>query len=75
MMILIMKDDDLDDCKIGIARGCGWQKMGALINFVSFYIVGLPISCILAFRTHLGPQVGARVSSFMYIQNNTSFIC
>ena len=42
---------------LGIARGCGWQTVGAFINLGSFYIVGLPVSCILGFLLELGVQV------------------
>ncbi|XP_021747156.1 protein DETOXIFICATION 16-like [Chenopodium quinoa] len=38
----------------GIARGCGWQKIGAYINLTSFYLIGLPISILLAFLMHIG---------------------
>ncbi|OMO99840.1 Multi antimicrobial extrusion protein [Corchorus olitorius] len=38
----------------GIARGCGWQKIGAYINLGSYYIVGTPLSVGLAFVFRLG---------------------
>ncbi|XP_020251773.1 protein DETOXIFICATION 16-like [Asparagus officinalis] len=38
----------------GTARGCGWQKFGAIINLGSYYLVGIPSSVILAFVAHLG---------------------
>ncbi|EXB30270.1 MATE efflux family protein 6 [Morus notabilis] len=38
---------------IGIARGCGWQKMGAFVNLGAFYVVGVPTAIILAFVLHL----------------------
>ncbi|OMO51516.1 Multi antimicrobial extrusion protein [Corchorus olitorius] len=38
----------------GIARGCGWQKIGAYINLGSYYIVGTPLSVVLAFVFRLG---------------------
>ncbi|KAG0500124.1 hypothetical protein HPP92_000196 [Vanilla planifolia] len=38
----------------GIVRGCGWQKTCAFINLGSYYIVGIPISVLLAFKVHLG---------------------
>ncbi|KAH7287926.1 hypothetical protein KP509_31G003400 [Ceratopteris richardii] len=37
----------------GIARGCGWQVFGAIVNLSSFYIVALPIGASLAFLTSL----------------------
>ncbi|KAL2480961.1 MATE efflux family protein [Abeliophyllum distichum] len=38
----------------GVARGCGWQKIGAIINLGSFYIIGIPLGILLAFVLHLG---------------------
>ncbi|KAI5060261.1 hypothetical protein GOP47_0024681 [Adiantum capillus-veneris] len=37
----------------GIARGCGWQVSGALINLSSYYVVALPTGAYLAFLTPL----------------------
>ncbi|XP_038879312.1 protein DETOXIFICATION 16-like [Benincasa hispida] len=38
----------------GIARGCGWQKIGAYVNLGSYYIVGIPSAVLLAFVFHFG---------------------
>ncbi|XP_038984571.1 protein DETOXIFICATION 16-like isoform X2 [Phoenix dactylifera] len=38
----------------GTTRGCGWQKIGAVINLGAFYIVGIPTSVLLAFVVHMG---------------------
>ncbi|KAH7293574.1 hypothetical protein KP509_28G031400 [Ceratopteris richardii] len=38
----------------GIARGCGWQVLGALINFGSFYMIAMPVGITLGFLTPLG---------------------
>jgi len=38
----------------GIARGCGWQKLGAYANLGAYYVVGIPIAVILAFVLHVG---------------------
>ncbi|KAJ8770383.1 hypothetical protein K2173_014997 [Erythroxylum novogranatense] len=37
----------------GIARGCGWQGIGAYINLFAFYLVGLPVAVVLGFVAHL----------------------
>ncbi|KAK7314619.1 hypothetical protein VNO77_33146 [Canavalia gladiata] len=37
----------------GIARGCGWQKLGAFVNLGSYYLVGLPFAIVLAFVLHM----------------------
>ncbi|KAL9322218.1 hypothetical protein ACSQ67_010271 [Phaseolus vulgaris] len=37
----------------GVTRGCGWQHLAVYINLASFYLIGLPISCLLGFKTNL----------------------
>ena len=37
----------------GVARGSGWQHIGAYINLGAFYVVGLPVAIILGFVVHL----------------------
>ncbi|KAH7293571.1 hypothetical protein KP509_28G031300 [Ceratopteris richardii] len=37
----------------GVARGCGWQLLGALVNLSAFYIVALPVGACLGFLTPL----------------------
>ena len=37
----------------GVASGCGWQHIGAYINFGAFYLWGIPIAASLAFWVHL----------------------
>ncbi|KAL9330318.1 hypothetical protein ACSQ67_005321 [Phaseolus vulgaris] len=38
----------------GTARGCGWQKKGALINLGSYYLVGIPSAIYFSFVMHIG---------------------
>ena len=38
----------------GILRGSGRQALGAVINFVAYYVIGLPLGISLAFAAHLG---------------------
>ncbi|RCV33204.1 hypothetical protein SETIT_7G064200v2 [Setaria italica] len=38
----------------GIARGCGWQKIGACVNLGAYYMIGIPAAFCLAFLDHLG---------------------
>ncbi|XP_042036247.1 protein DETOXIFICATION 12-like [Salvia splendens] len=37
----------------GVARGCGWQHIGAYINLAAFYLFGLPIAAVLGFWVDL----------------------
>ncbi|MCD9560754.1 hypothetical protein HAX54_019545 [Datura stramonium] len=38
----------------GIARGCGWQKIGAFVNLGAFYMWGIPAGAVLAFVYRMG---------------------
>ncbi|PUZ61232.1 hypothetical protein GQ55_4G259200 [Panicum hallii var. hallii] len=38
----------------GVARGCGWQKIGAWVNLGAFYIVGVPAAYLIAFVLRAG---------------------
>ncbi|KAJ0963212.1 hypothetical protein J5N97_028334 [Dioscorea zingiberensis] len=38
----------------GVAIGCGWQAIVAYVNVGAYYILGLPVGCVLAFKTSLG---------------------
>ncbi|TYI94437.1 hypothetical protein E1A91_D02G204500v1 [Gossypium mustelinum] len=45
--------DSLQGVLSGIARGCGWQHIGAYVNLAAFYLVGIPVAATLAFWLHL----------------------
>ncbi|VVB06217.1 unnamed protein product [Arabis nemorensis] len=38
----------------GVAIGSGWQAVVAYVNLVTYYVIGLPIGCVLGFKTSLG---------------------
>ncbi|XP_021274275.1 protein DETOXIFICATION 41-like [Herrania umbratica] len=38
----------------GVAIGSGWQHIVAYVNLTTYYVIGLPIGCILGFKTSLG---------------------
>ncbi|XVF60770.1 hypothetical protein PTKIN_Ptkin08bG0075100 [Pterospermum kingtungense] len=38
----------------GVAIGSGWQHIVAYVNLITYYIIGLPIGCVLGFKTSLG---------------------
>ena len=46
--------DAINSCVQGIFRGSGRQALGAKLNFVAYYAIGVPIGCILGFQFHLG---------------------
>ncbi|XP_073146293.1 protein DETOXIFICATION 12-like [Henckelia pumila] len=37
----------------GVARGCGWQHIGAYVNLAAFYAFGIPIAAALGFWLNL----------------------
>ncbi|XP_011620772.1 protein DETOXIFICATION 41 isoform X1 [Amborella trichopoda] len=37
----------------GVAIGCGWQALVAYVNLATYYIIGLPIGCVLGFKAGL----------------------
>lgn len=58
------KKNDFDAS--GVARGCGWQHLAAYVNLATFYLIGLPISCLLGFKTKLHAKV--KLLLYMYIK-------
>ncbi|KAJ0983103.1 hypothetical protein J5N97_011358 [Dioscorea zingiberensis] len=40
----------------GVAVGCGWQAFVAYVNVGCYYIVGVPIGCLLGFKFGLGAK-------------------
>ncbi|KAJ8562094.1 hypothetical protein K7X08_011385 [Anisodus acutangulus] len=46
--------DGIQSVLSGTARGCGWQKIGAIINLGAYYLFGIPAGVILAFVYHFG---------------------
>lgn len=52
----------------GVARGSGWQKIGAFVNLGAYYLVGIPIAAVLAFVFQLkgkGLLIGLATGSFV----------
>ncbi|XP_020271206.1 protein DETOXIFICATION 14-like isoform X2 [Asparagus officinalis] len=58
--------DSLQGVLSGVARGCGWQHLGAYVNLSAFYLVGIPTAILLGFRFHMrgkGLWIGILVGS------------
>lgn len=56
--------------RTGVAKGSGWQHIGAYVNLGAFYLVGLPVAVVLGFPLHfrgkglsIGIVVGSAVQS------------
>ncbi|KAI9083525.1 hypothetical protein K1719_034467 [Acacia pycnantha] len=45
--------DSVQGVLSGVARGCGWQHFVVYVNLASYYLIALPISCILGFKSKL----------------------
>ncbi|XP_073065346.1 protein DETOXIFICATION 14-like isoform X5 [Primulina eburnea] len=57
---------------LGVARGSGWQHLGAYVNLGAYYLAGLPMAAVLGFALHLrgkglwfGLNVGSIVQSIL----------
>lgn len=40
----------------GVAVGCGWQAFVAYVNVGCYYIIGVPLGCILGFKFNYGTK-------------------
>ncbi|KAH1179081.1 hypothetical protein KIL84_000412 [Mauremys mutica] len=52
----------------GVLRGMGKQKIGAILNAVGYYAVGLPLGCVLLFVARIGMRglwVALLISAFI----------
>ncbi|KAL8142034.1 hypothetical protein V2J09_015066 [Rumex salicifolius] len=45
--------DSLQGVISGIARGCGWQHIGAVVNLGAYYLFGIPMAVVLGFCLEL----------------------
>ncbi|CAN4121734.1 unnamed protein product [Withania somnifera] len=52
LLCLSVLTDSFQGTLSGVARGCGWQRIGAYVNLASFYLCGIPIAASLAFWLH-----------------------
>ncbi|XP_010683279.2 protein DETOXIFICATION 1 [Beta vulgaris subsp. vulgaris] len=60
--------DGLQMVLSGIAKGSGWQRLGAYVNLGAFYLVGLPVAIVLGFVRHLnakGLWIGILIGSIL----------
>ncbi|KAM0943192.1 putative multi antimicrobial extrusion protein [Dioscorea sansibarensis] len=53
---------------LGIVRGCGWQKLGVIVNFGAFCIVGLLFAGLFAFYWYLKGKIGLICLIYNYDQ-------
>eukprot|EP00249_Psilotum_nudum_P006116 c19469_g1_i1 orf=562-2037(-) len=48
--------DGIQGVLSGVARGCGWQHIGAYTNLFAFYCFGMPMGILLAFKFNLNSK-------------------
>ncbi|XP_050374159.1 protein DETOXIFICATION 12-like [Argentina anserina] len=68
LVCLSLALDSLQGVLTGVARGCGWQHIGAYINLGAFYLCGIPVAAILAFWLKLrgrGLWIGIQLGSLV----------
>ncbi|CAI9110631.1 OLC1v1010691C1 [Oldenlandia corymbosa var. corymbosa] len=54
LVCLVLVMDGIQAVLSGVARGSGWQHIGAYVNIGAFYLVGIPVALVLGFVLHLG---------------------
>ncbi|XP_076927668.1 protein DETOXIFICATION 14-like [Bidens hawaiensis] len=62
--------DSIQGTLSGVARGVGWQHLGAYANLAAYYLVGIPVAALLGFRTSLrgeGLWIGILVGAFIQV--------
>ncbi|CAA0808536.1 MATE efflux family protein LAL5 [Striga hermonthica] len=52
-LVLSILCDFVQGILSGVARGCGWQHLAVFINLGTFYLIGMPIAGLLAFKLGL----------------------
>ncbi|PON71050.1 Multi antimicrobial extrusion protein [Trema orientale] len=66
--------DSIQGVLSGVARGCGWQHIGAFINLGAFYLCGIPIAASLGFWAQLrGKGLWLGIQSGAFVQ--TTLLC
>ncbi|RNE97593.1 membrane transporter protein [Trypanosoma conorhini] len=69
--------DAFQSCVMGILRGCGMQKLGAIMVLMVYSIVGVPLGVVIFLKTNFGVQalwlgpavgvVGVGFPAYMYL--------
>ena len=58
--------------------GCGQQLFASIVNFIAFYIIGLPIGISLALLTDLGSVgmwTGMTIAAYFQLSCLLVFLC
>ncbi|PPD94102.1 hypothetical protein GOBAR_DD08875 [Gossypium barbadense] len=74
LLCISLVTDSIQIVLSGVAKGCGWQYIGAYVNLGAFYLIGLPVGIILGFvGHHKWKRPLAWNSSWFNCANNPSF--
>ncbi|KAL6196541.1 hypothetical protein ACLB2K_032155 [Fragaria x ananassa] len=80
LAISIMLDSVQGVLSAGVARGCGWQHLAVYVNLGTFYLIGVTIACLLAFKLKLYAKVMQPFSSapkepkYRHVHINSKYI-
>ncbi|XP_055828823.1 protein DETOXIFICATION 14-like [Solanum dulcamara] len=67
-LCILIVSDCIQAVLSGVARGSGWQHLGAYVNLGSFYLAGIPVAIIFGFLFHLhgkGLWIGLNVGNLL----------
>ncbi|KAL4333099.1 hypothetical protein GQ457_07G014690 [Hibiscus cannabinus] len=53
LLLISITLDSFQGILSGVARGIGWQLLAVWANLGTFYFIGMPIACLLAFKLKL----------------------
>ncbi|KAL9664509.1 hypothetical protein QQ045_019912 [Rhodiola kirilowii] len=70
--------DSIQGVLSGVARGCGWQHLGAWVNLGAFYIFGIPIAVGLGFLAQWrgrGLWIGIQLGSILQVVMLSTITC
>ena len=59
----------------GVLRGSGRQYIGAIMNFIGYYIIGLPLGITLAIKVKwgvLGLWIGMAMGNIVHVNHYTT---
>ncbi|KAK3036530.1 hypothetical protein RJ639_030971, partial [Escallonia herrerae] len=72
LICFLMVTDTLQAVLSGVARGSGWQHIGAYVNLGAYYLAGIPMALVLGFLLHfrgnglwMGLLIGSMVQALM----------
>ncbi|XP_027170852.1 protein DETOXIFICATION 18-like [Coffea eugenioides] len=53
LLVISILFDFIQGILSGVARGCGWQHLAAIVNLGTFYFIGMTIAAVLGFKLKL----------------------